>query len=387
MKYSLVLEGGGAKGAYQIGVVKALKEAGYEFDVVTGTSIGAINAAYIVQGDFEYVYHLWETLSFKDLFDVEEENLLRAQNLDINFDVVRYLTKKFGQMIKEKGIDTQKIRKIMEDSIDEEKIRKSSMNFGLVTYCLTDNTPQELFIEDIPKGKLVDYLMATSNLPVFIRTKIDDKNYIDGGAWDPCPIHMLEEKGYQNIITIRVFKRKSRIRGYQGILKRGKVKLFMIEPVEVLPSILNFDSKNLNELLKLGYYDGLRFLNHYLGYYYYIKSVQEETVQEMLKQIRVEEKLKLIKSLKINYALGENVHEVFLNKVLEELVLRTKQKYANQPLDALICILEEIARDLEIERFQIYSLEEWILMLKKSKKPKEISKRMKPLYDFLEILP
>ncbi len=47
----LVLEGGGTKGAYQIGAYKALRELGIEFQGVTGTSIGALNGAFIIQND------------------------------------------------------------------------------------------------------------------------------------------------------------------------------------------------------------------------------------------------------------------------------------------------------------------------------------------------
>lgn len=43
MKYGLVLSGGGSKGAYESGCMKALQELGYHFDIVTGTSIGALN--------------------------------------------------------------------------------------------------------------------------------------------------------------------------------------------------------------------------------------------------------------------------------------------------------------------------------------------------------
>lgn len=55
----LALEGGGAKGAYHMGVVKAYFEEGYYFDGVVGTSIGALNGAIIAQGDFELGYELW----------------------------------------------------------------------------------------------------------------------------------------------------------------------------------------------------------------------------------------------------------------------------------------------------------------------------------------
>ena len=47
LKCGLVLSGGGAKGAYQVGVVKALAEAGVRVDAVAGASIGALNGAIV----------------------------------------------------------------------------------------------------------------------------------------------------------------------------------------------------------------------------------------------------------------------------------------------------------------------------------------------------
>ena len=59
----LVLEGGGTKGAYQIGAYKALRDLGIEFQGVAGTSIGALNGAYIIQNDIEMskttIYYLF----------------------------------------------------------------------------------------------------------------------------------------------------------------------------------------------------------------------------------------------------------------------------------------------------------------------------------------
>ncbi len=51
----LTLEGGGGKGAYQIGAWKAFRQKGIEFDGVTGTSVGALNGAMILQDDFDLV--------------------------------------------------------------------------------------------------------------------------------------------------------------------------------------------------------------------------------------------------------------------------------------------------------------------------------------------
>ena len=59
----LVLEGGGAKGSYQAGAIKALYEKGYKFDGVMGTSIGAINGAFVAQGTEEKCFDFWENIS------------------------------------------------------------------------------------------------------------------------------------------------------------------------------------------------------------------------------------------------------------------------------------------------------------------------------------
>lgn len=53
MKQAIALAGGGTKGAYQVGAWKAMRELGIPFDIVTGTSIGSVTAALMVQGDFD----------------------------------------------------------------------------------------------------------------------------------------------------------------------------------------------------------------------------------------------------------------------------------------------------------------------------------------------
>ena len=64
-KIGLVLDGGGGKGAYQIGVWKALRETGLDKRIVqiAGTSVGGLNAALMVQGD----YYLAEEIWFKEI--------------------------------------------------------------------------------------------------------------------------------------------------------------------------------------------------------------------------------------------------------------------------------------------------------------------------------
>ena len=77
----LVLEGGGAKGSFHVGVLKALLERGYVFDGVAGTSIGAINGALLAQGDFDALYELWYSATPSLLFDFDENMVNRILEL------------------------------------------------------------------------------------------------------------------------------------------------------------------------------------------------------------------------------------------------------------------------------------------------------------------
>lgn len=61
-KLGLVLEGGGVKGAYQVGALLAIRELGVEFDGVTGTSIGAINGALYLEGGYDKLLDVWKQI-------------------------------------------------------------------------------------------------------------------------------------------------------------------------------------------------------------------------------------------------------------------------------------------------------------------------------------
>ena len=95
----LALEGGGARGAFHMGAVKALLEAGYQFDGVAGTSIGALNGALIVQGDFEAGYRMWESLSNSLIFEVDEAQIKKVLNKKIDRETRELLTTKIKEII------------------------------------------------------------------------------------------------------------------------------------------------------------------------------------------------------------------------------------------------------------------------------------------------
>ena len=110
MKQALVLAGGGAKGAYQAGCIKAMREIGYDFDIVTGTSIGALNALLVIQKDYEVLYKLWNEIKISDV-------LKDPINLDFSFESMisqaNLIKPFFKSYINEKGADITPLKKLI----------------------------------------------------------------------------------------------------------------------------------------------------------------------------------------------------------------------------------------------------------------------------------
>ena len=73
----LVLEGGGARGSYHVGAIKALRKKHIKINYVVGTSIGSINGAFVAGRYYRKLERLWKTVSAKDMFDIDE-NIVEA---------------------------------------------------------------------------------------------------------------------------------------------------------------------------------------------------------------------------------------------------------------------------------------------------------------------
>ena len=79
---AVVLGSGGNRGSYEIGVWKALRELNIHYDIVTGSSIGSINAALMATDDFDTALNMWENINEDDVFtdppSEEEKKLLES---------------------------------------------------------------------------------------------------------------------------------------------------------------------------------------------------------------------------------------------------------------------------------------------------------------------
>lgn len=256
-KTGLVLGGGGSRGAYELGVWKALRELGIEIRVVVGTSIGAINGALVAQGDFEKAAALWDRIETSRVVDVpvKEEHPLRKkvwrtyQSFAVNF-------------IKKGGTDTNPLKRTLHTFIDEDQVRESEIEYGLVTIEMDKNVPCELFREDIPYGKMIDYMIASASIyPAFKPYKIDDVRYLDGAYYDNLPVKMALEKGAGHIIAVDLEA--------FGVVKKEMLALAdhltYIRCYWNLGPTLVFDRKVIRRNIRLGYLDAMKAFQVYEG--------------------------------------------------------------------------------------------------------------------------
>lgn len=336
--YAIALEGGGAKGAYEVGVWKALDEAGVKFDAVAGTSVGALNGAMMVMGELEQAIHLWENIRFSQVFDADDAQMKNLYDRKISELDLKTLLKDFVEIIKDGGLDIEPLRKLLAEYVDEEKIKASGKKFFLVTYSLTDKKELDIDADELEAGKLKDMLLASAYVPGFQRMKLDGKDYVDGSVQNIVPISTLLDRGYRDIIVIRIYG--------LGFEKRTKIpedaNIITIAAKEKLGGILQFDAEQSKKDMTLGYFDGMRMLYGLAGEKYYIDRQWDE-MQAYL----------ALKTLLELYLKEEAVSLREMNeRLLPKLAKRLKAKDGDYH-ELLIRFLEQLAEKAEISPFQI----------------------------------
>lgn len=350
--YGLVLEGGGAKGAFQIGAWKALKEMGIDIKGVSGTSVGALNGAIIAQDEFERCYDIWYNMSPSRVINIEDKLLEKLLKFDITPDNFHYIINELKKLLGNRGLDITPLKSLLKEFINEDTIRNSKKDFGMVTVSLTDLKPLELYIEDIPNGQLINYLIASAYLPVFKMEKISGKLYLDGGFYDNLPIRLLLSKGYKDLIAVRLYgigrMRRVRERGFN---------ITYITPSDDLGMTLDFTTERARRNLNLGYFDTLKTFNKLKGNKYYIEPKKDEDYF-INYFMNLDEK----KVLKIGRILG--IEDMPYRRMLFEYIIPKLGEFLNvgrdgEYEDIILAIYERVAEKHGVERFELYNFEDF----------------------------
>ena len=138
ISYALCLEGGGARGAYQIGAWKALREAGIKIDAVAGTAVGALNGAMIVMDQFDGMVHEWENIQYYKVMDVDDNIMSKLINREFASLDIHKAALTFVDFVKDHGFDITPLYNRIKEGADENIIRASDKELYIVTYSVSD---------------------------------------------------------------------------------------------------------------------------------------------------------------------------------------------------------------------------------------------------------
>ncbi|MDD2181085.1 MAG: patatin-like phospholipase family protein [Bacilli bacterium] len=263
MKRAIVLSGGGAKGAYQVGVWRALRKLNIKYDIVTGTSVGALNGALMVQNEYIKARSMWYNINFNIIFKEQMDSDLTTFK-----GRTEILKKYMSNILLHGGMDVSQMELTMDRYINHRKFYKSKIDYGLVTVNLSSFKPVLLKKHEIAPHKLKDYLMASATcFPAFKVKHIDDDLFIDGAYYDKIPINQAIEMGATEIIAVDLNSF-----GLSKKVKEKSIPITYIIPRNKLDSFLLFDSSFTRRSIKLGYNDAMKTFNQLDGIKYTFKK-------------------------------------------------------------------------------------------------------------------
>ncbi|MBQ5782859.1 MAG: patatin-like phospholipase family protein [Oscillospiraceae bacterium] len=241
MPKAMVLAGGGARGSYHIGAWQALIEMGYRPDIVTGTSVGSLNGTLVALDWFDVAKSMWLTIDDRNVMEVPHK-LFSRETLEFAKD---FATKG--------GISLEPLEEMITRFVDEDKLRASKCRYGLVTVNINTLTPMELTLEEIPRGKLVDYMLASSACFPLLRARtIDGQKYIDGGYHDNLPSTLAAKMGADEIVEIdldSIGVTRPLPKEYENI------KVTQVKSWHDLGGFLDFNPQTARRNIELGYLD------------------------------------------------------------------------------------------------------------------------------------
>ena len=353
-EYGLVLEGGGAKGSFQIGAWRALREAGIKIKGVSGVSVGALNGALICMDDPEKAEDIWHNINYSAVMD-----------FNMNTGSILETAEEIKKLIKDRGVDITPLKKLLHETVDEEKIRNSHCELFATTFSVSDMKLLNIDVKSASEGKMEEILLASAFFPVFKTEKLSGKLYTDGGGFNNVPLDVLVDRGYQDVIVVRIYgpgyDREKKVKIPEG------TNIYHIAPREELGGVLEFDKKRSRKNMALGYLEASRLLYGLDGRRYYIYAPYEEPYyfDRMMSELEL---LKIyLESVLDEEALAYlDGYSFYTENVFPELARELKLKPDWDYKDMYLAILEELAVTFKISRYRVYKADELAREIHKS---------------------
>jgi NTE family protein len=274
----LVLSGGGARGAYQVGCFKAFRELELDFPLVAGTSIGALNGALYCLDDVDGAERIWSSIATGDVLDIPGlvssfvEHLGRAEGAEVSREARGTLRKGarmaakwgrafFGAWRAFAGANQEKLGALLDSYLDPRALKKARRELIITITTLAGTHYGST--RDLSARQIREHLQASASIPfvfdpVFSTTR--RRLAWDGGA-NPfnvaanAPVEPLYKRGVRTIVIVWLIP-ELRALSHQY----PDAKLMHIAPKKPLGHFLHFSPRRAAELVERGYEDALRAL-------------------------------------------------------------------------------------------------------------------------------
>lgn len=314
MKIGLVLSGGGGRGAYELGVWKALKELKIDeyIEVFSGTSIGAINSVLFLQDDLEKAQHLWDNITMEMLLPLSKFELMKKGiALTVGAKNMNFVKKYMAGVFESGGVSKDGLRIVLNNYIDIEKIKAS----GKVCYATCTEVPdfkvRYFKLNDYSEDEIHEIVMASASLPlIYEPLEIEEKKYLDGGMMDNTPIQPVYGEGCDLIIVILLTKDSKIDRS-----KYPNAKIIEIVPKDLdenaIDGLLNLDIEAKKMRIQHGYEDAMNLLEPIMEMAIKKNILEEKKKYPMIESVSlwfkmIKEKIKNISFIKEKKKYYEN---------------------------------------------------------------------------------
>ncbi len=279
MKIGLVLSGGGGKGAYELGVWKALKELQIDkyIYVFSGTSIGAFNAILFAQDDLKAAEALWSEVTMDKIVPISKFDLLKKGiGLLIGAKNINFAKKYLNQHMYEGVVSKDGAKEIINKYLDIECIKKNNKICYAACTELPDFTVKYFRVNDYSEELGKEIIIASASLPlIYEATDVLGGKYIDGGIADNTPIQPVYGEGCDIIIVVLLSKEARIDRDLYP--NTHIIELYPRNLNEsVINGTLNLDEEAKKNRIKEGYEDTIKSIEPILKMAEYKFALEEE---------------------------------------------------------------------------------------------------------------
>ena len=285
MKIGLVLAGGGGKGAYELGVWKALDELKLTkyITVFSGTSIGAFNSVLFAMNDMKKADELWEEVTMDKLVPISKSELIkRGIGLYIGGKNLQLAKKFLNYKLEHGAIANDGAIEVVEKYLDFNKIKENNKICYAACTKLSDFSAKYFKINDFDEETGKKIVLASASLPlIYDCTEVLGEKYIDGGIADNIPIQPVYGENCNIIIVVLLSKEAQVDRTLYP-----NSKLIVISPENLdentITGILNLKKKEKRMRIIEGYNDTINKLEPIKELFEYISKEEEERKNPIL---------------------------------------------------------------------------------------------------------